>query len=142
MGIQMLTKTICVFAMAFLLSGCLATYSPSMSGPTAKLKVARDATSTICVNGTQNKLRADASGYAAIPAGEKITITAQYAEITNNIRFICIPAVSFTPAASETYLQTFEKHRLGCSTAIQVESSSATETIATSEPSSFGCNRP
>lgn len=123
------------------LTGCLSTYKISASGPTARVKTLKNAVvSTICINETQTRLSPDKTGYAIIPAGNEIMMTAQNSEYINGASSFCIPAVKFTPTEGSIYIQKFTKLGTTCSTEIYRQQDGAEVLISTSSPGSFGCS--
>jgi hypothetical protein len=117
------------------LGGCLAKYTLPAGEPSARVKVARKATPTLCVHERQAELIPDEDGYARVPAGRPITLTAQF----EGHDFVCIPAVTFTPEPDANYLQEFEARSRACSTSIARETGDGPQALARSEPGSYGC---
>jgi len=128
-------KALLALAACLLLVGCLSDYTLPSGTPSARVKVARRATPMICVAGQQTKLVRDASGYAQVPAGRPITLTAQF----EGHDFVCIPAVTFTAEPDASYVQTFEVVSRACATKVLRESAPAAVPVASSEPASYGC---
>ena len=123
------------------LTGCLSTYKSPTVGPTAQIKTTKNAVvSNICINQDQNRLSPDSNGYAIIPAGKEIMMTAQYSEYINNMSYFCIPAVKFIPLESAIYIQKFNKTGATCTTEIYRKQNETEVLIATSLPQTFGCN--
>ena len=113
----------------------MANYVQPAGEPTARVKVAQKATPAICVDERQTQLIPDAAGYALVPAGRPITLTAQF----EGHDFACIPAVSFSAEAGASYQQEFRVRSRACWTSVAKESGQGLVPVATSESGSYGC---
>lgn len=120
---------------SLLLAGCLADYTLPTDAPTARIKVVDKATPMICVDERPTRLVPGPDGYARVPAGRPITLAAQF----EGHDFVCIPALSFSPAADASYVQGFKVVSRSCSTMVQQETPAGPVAVATSAADSFGC---
>ena len=118
-----------------LLAGCLADYTLPTDSPSARVAVATRATPMLCVAERQQRLRPGRDGYARIPAGRPVTLTAQF----EGHDFVCIPAVSFVPEAGASYRQTFKVVSRSCTTTILRDGPPGPVMVATSDAASYGC---
>ena len=113
----------------------MAKYALPAGEPTARVRVARQATPAICVHERQAQLFPDAQGYALVPAGRPVTLTAQF----EGHDFVCIPAVSFTPEPGASYRQDFQVRSRARRTTVGREDNASVTPVAVSAPDSYGC---
>ena len=118
-----------------LLVGCLADYTLPSALDSARIKVVRKATPMICAGERPERLVPDRDGYARVPAERPITLVAQF----EGHDFVCMPALTFTPAAGASYVHEFEVVSRACSTTLQVETPRGPQAAAHSDSGSFGC---
>lgn len=96
-------------AMAMLLaSGCMSTYHLPAGKPAASLRVNPGTKTWICADSAPQVLRPGSDGRASIPAGERVTIGANFASSDGYVNQYCSAAVSLAPEALARYHQDFE----------------------------------
>jgi len=117
------------------LAGCMEHYVQPQAEPYARVKLAPKAMPLICVREVPQGLRAEADGYARIPAGRPVTLIAQF----EGHDFACMPPATFTPVAGATYEQSFWVRSRACSTTIQQQTAQGLVSIATSPSGGYGC---
>lgn len=96
-------------AVAMLLAtGCMSTYHLPAGKPAASLRVSPGVTTWICADSAPQMLRPGKDGRATIPAGERVTIGANFATSDGYTNQFCSAAVSLSPEALARYHQDFE----------------------------------
>jgi len=101
-------------AIAATLTGCMSIYKLPPGKPTATLEVNRGVTTWICANTPAQILSSDRNGRVAIPAGERVTIGANFATSDGYMNYSCTHSVSLVPIAGAEYLQDFETEGRYC----------------------------
>jgi len=101
-------------AMASTLTGCMSIYKLPPGKPSATLEVNRAVTAWICAGTPAQRLSSDRDGHVAIPAGERITIGANYSTSDGYMNYMCSHSVSLVPIAGAQYLQDFETEGQYC----------------------------
>ena len=89
-------------------TACMSTYRMPAGMPSASLRVPPGVTTWICANGPAQMLPRDKDGRARIPAGERITIGANFATSDGYMNYFCSAGVSLQPEKGAGYYQDFE----------------------------------
>lgn len=95
-------------------SGCMSIYRMPAGTPSASLRIPSGTTSWICANGPAQILTKGKDGRAQIPAGERVTIGANYATSDGHMNYFCSTSVSLAPQAGGKYYQDFETEDESC----------------------------
>jgi hypothetical protein len=106
-------KTLRIFAavgLAAVLTGCATFYKQSAEAPSAKLNTTGSAgVKWVCIAGQRQHLQPDASGYADIPAGQRVTIGSMYHNsVYGGVSTSCNPRSSIIPEAGQRYYIDFQ----------------------------------
>lgn len=102
-------------------SGCMSVYRMPAGTPFASVRIPPGTTSWICANGPSQILTKGKDGRARIPAGERVTIGANYAGSDGYMNYFCSASVSLAPQAGEGYYQDFEMEGEACSAMVYHE---------------------
>jgi hypothetical protein len=105
-----LKHVVSILAIA-LVSGCAAVpeYRVPQGTETARLNLKSNASKWVCVAGQRLKLVADSTGYADIPAGNRLTIGSNYYNyVYGGVSTSCNPRSSIIPEAGQRYYIDFE----------------------------------
>lgn len=97
-------------ALAVMLAGCASIYKLPAEAPSAKLNLKGSAgVKWVCVAGQRQNLQPDASGYADIPAGQRVTIGSMYSNyVYGGVSTSCNPRSSIIPEAGQRYYIDFQ----------------------------------
>jgi hypothetical protein len=95
---------------AVALTGCATIYSQPAGAPAARLNLkGSQGVKWVCVAGQRQNLQADSTGYADIPAGQRVTIgSAYYNYVYGGVSTSCNPRSSIIPEAGQRYYIDFE----------------------------------
>lgn len=116
---------------AVLLSSC--TVLPAYRGDgaaIARLNMAALQDGWICAGGKRYQLQADASGYAPVPAGQRVTVGRAFYAQGYNVSYRCNSAISFVPEAGASYYGNFELAAERCRVEIYREQQSSRTGLA------------
>lgn len=108
-------------ALAMICSGCMSIYRMPAGTPSASLRMPPGATSWICANGPAQILPKGKDGRALIPAGERVTIGANFATSDGYMNYFCSASVSLAPEHEGRYYQDFETEGNTCSAMVYRE---------------------
>ena len=97
------------------LTGCSTIYKQPAGAPSARLNL-RGALGVkwICVSGQRQDLQPDPTGYADIPAGQRVTIGVMYNNYGGVVHSSCNPRSSFVPVAGQRYYLDFQVEAERC----------------------------
>ncbi len=101
---------------ATMLSACahVPPYMPATGIPTAQLKLSQSGELTLCAQGQRFALKPDEQKYAAVPAGQRITINHNFFAQGYNVNYSCHSGISFIPEAGQSYFANFELRNERC----------------------------
>jgi hypothetical protein len=89
--------------------------------PAASMRLPPGVTSWICANGPAQILTKGKDGRALIPAGERVTIGANFAGSDGYMNYLCSASVSVAPELGGKYYQDFETEGQTCSALVYRE---------------------
>ena len=89
-------------------TACMSTYRMPAGMPSASLRVPPGVTTWICANGPAQILPRGKDGRARIPAGERITIGANFSTSDGYMNYFCSAGISLQPEKDAGYYQDFE----------------------------------
>lgn len=97
-------------------------YHLPANAPNARINI-KTAQSTWICNGSLpvHSLKADAEGYAIIPAGERLLIGTNYFASGYNVNYSCQPRSSFVPEPGQSYYLDFQIEAERCSALVYKE---------------------
>lgn len=114
-------RALAPFVIALLGSGCMSVYRMPAGTPSASLRIPPGVTTWICANSPSQILTKDKNGRALIPAGERITVGANYSSSDGYMNYYCTASVSLAPRVDQKYYQDFELEGESCSALIYHE---------------------
>ena len=115
------TARIAAPLLLLLTTGCMSIYRMPAGTPSASMRLPTNTTSWICANGPAQILPKGKDGRALIPAGERVTIGANYATSDGYMNYFCSASVSLSPEVGAGYYQDFESEGNYCSALVYRE---------------------
>lgn len=109
-------RTISITLMAVLLISCAHTppYVPAGGSPIAQLNLSQSGELTLCTQGQRFALKPNEQKYAAVPAGQRVTVNHSFFAQGYNVNYSCHSGISFIPEAGQSYFTNFELRNERC----------------------------
>ncbi|MBD9468593.1 hypothetical protein [Pseudoxanthomonas sp. PXM01] len=139
-----LTRFLLPAVLALSCTACMSIYRMPAGTPSASLRVPPGATTWICADGPAQILPREKDGRARIPAGQRITVGANFSSSDGYMNYFCSAGVSLLPDQDARYYQDFETEGNMCSALVYRETDDTRVGLAfepTMGRSGPGCTR-